>query len=489
MKQDLIMERWCRLAGVITEQKKDLHVFDFDDTLGITKSATIHVAFDYNGGDPNDPSSYSPVTDLAARIGKSGAGKVRTSTQAGITTDGLSGDKLTAVPDYLQGSQAVVLNTDQYKIWKAKHMSGLSDPTRPLVYPNGNVEELVKKAAAKMNGKPGEIHAVDFSPSSGLGDAEPIDATLAKFSEREAAGDITAVVTARKGQTGMGTFGGKQVQATNVEDIKDFMGDEAGEHPDYVFGAADFGNKVADNKREIIKNIVGANPEGIDDVYFYDDDAKNARAVQRLEDDEEMGDRDLNIFNYEFADGASPNKPSYRARIGKGKTREGHERKDMAMLKEFVMRAVMSESVGRPHHEAVVINALKKLAGRRGLPVTHETPSENIAGIKADGYVEGSYGIFFSVGHLKKPKFVTGEGFIIHGYLPAHMINADTIAPDMIYTPGSYEDEDDMLTGDEEDSWEVMWNETRGNMYGSLISTNLEEWPQKYWENIITNGL
>tara|TARA_R110000803_G_scaffold179248_4_gene241663 strand:- start:1588 stop:3054 length:1467 start_codon:yes stop_codon:yes gene_type:complete len=488
MKQDLIMERWCRLAGVITEQKKDLHVFDFDDTLGITKSATIHIAFDYNGGDINDPASYSPVTDLSARIGKSGTGKVRTSTEADITTDGLSGDRFIASPDYLQGAQAVVLNTDQYKIWKSKYMSGLSDPTRPLVYPNGNVEELVKKAAAKMNGKPGEIHAVDFSPSSGLGDAEPIEATLAKFAEREGAGDVTAVVTARKGQTGMGTFGGKEVVATNVEDIKDFMGDETGEHPDYVFGAADFGNKVADNKREIIKNIVGGSSGGIDDIYFYDDDTKNANAVQGLEDDEEMAGRDLNIFNYEFADGASPEKPSYHTKIGKKSKKEARERKDMALLREFINRAVMVESVARPYYEGVVINALKKMVGPRGLPVTHETPSENMEGIRADGQVEGTYGIFFSVGHLKKPAFVTGKGFIIHGYLPARMINANYIAPDMSYAPGGF-GEDDMLTGDEEDSWEVMWNDTRGNMWGSLIGTNLDEWPEKYWENVIPNGL
>jgi len=58
----------------------------------------------------------------------------------------------------------------------------------------------------------------------------------------------------------------------------------------------------------------------------------------------------------------------------------------------------------------------------------------------------------------------------------------------MSYAPGGF-GEDDMLTGDEEDSWEVMWNDTRGNMWGSLIGTNLDEWPEKYWENVIPNGL
>ena len=66
-----IVNRWCKLAGVITEQakaeergRKDLHVFDFDDTLGVTTSPTLVAAIEYNGGDPEDPASYVPIKDL-----------------------------------------------------------------------------------------------------------------------------------------------------------------------------------------------------------------------------------------------------------------------------------------------------------------------------------------------------------------------------------------------------------------------------------------
>ena len=333
MGAELILERWCKLAGIITEEEKkgkELHVFDFDDTLGVTKSATLHVAFDYNGGDVNNPESYKPITDLTDRIGG------KTASAANFTTDGITGDKLTTGADYLRGGQVVALDTDQYKHWKAGYMGKFEDPTKQVTYPDGNIEELLKKAAAKMNGKPGEIHAIDFTPSSSLGDVEPIDATLAKLSKEDGEGDVTAVVTARKGQTDMGTFGGGKVPAKNVEDIKDFLGDEIGMHPDYVFGAADFGNNVADKKREIIRDIVAGQDGKISDIFFYDDDKKNTDAVTKLKDDdtEELQGHNLNIFNYEFAHGASPEKPSFRTKIGRKKN------ENRMRLKESLRRII-----------------------------------------------------------------------------------------------------------------------------------------------------
>lgn len=152
------------------------------------------------------------------------------------------------------------------------------------------------------------------------------------------------------------------------------------------------------------------------------------------------------------------------------------------------IRRMIAESYSPSWAEERVFDELHRMSGPRGLPVTHETGAENIESIKADGAVEGSYGIFFSVGHLKKPEFITGPGYMIHGYLPRHMLNSNTTHPDMIYTPGNV-DEDDMLTGEEEDSFEVMWNQTRGQLYGALLSTNLDEWPEKYWERIVPNGL
>ena len=138
--------------------------------------------------------------------------------------------------------------------------------------------------------------------------------------------------------------------------------------------------------------------------------------------------------------------------------------------------------------EGQVLDKLNSMAGPRGLPVTHETPAENIDSIKSMGTVEGTYGVFFSIGHLEKPLFVIGPGYMIHGYLPRFMLNSGYIHPDMIYAPGG-RDRDDMLMGDEEDFWEVMWNETRGNLDGALLSSNLDDWPQKYWEAIVPNGL
>lgn len=491
MDKDLIIERWCKLAGIISEDK-ELHVFDFDDTLGVTNSATLHVAFDYDGNDPNDPNSYKPITDLASRLSSVLPGTVKTATQAKLTTDGISGDKLTAAPKYLVGAQVVALDTMQYKVWKSKVRDKGDNPLKPITYPDGNIETVVKDAAKKMKGTAGEIHAVDFTPSAGLGDVEPIPVMLNLLKKKESEGDVTAVVTARKGQTDMSTFGGGKVRAQNVDDIKDFLGDEIGEHPDYVFGAADFGNEVGAKKREIIKNIVDARPDDIDDIFFYDDDKNNTDEVQKLEDedDESLVGKDLEIFNYEFSHGAKPSRPTYKTKIGRGKKakKENHERRLKESLKRIIKKVVILEQYQQSYYEGVVLKELNRMAGPKGLPVTHETPAENIASIKRDGGIIGEYGIFFSIGHLKKPAFVTGSGYIIHGYLPKFMLNSDYVHPDMIYSPGETDD-DDMLTGDEEDFWEVMWNSGRGNLQGALLSTNLEEWPKKYWKSIISNGL
>ena len=63
----------------------------------------------------------------------------------------------------------------------------------------------------------------------------------------------------------------------------------------------------------------------------------------------------------------------------------------------------------------LVIKSLRAMMDSRGLPVTHETPTANIKNILRDKSVKGDYGVFFTVGHLKKPQFVIGTGYLIHG--------------------------------------------------------------------------
>ena len=133
--------------------------------------------------------------------------------------------------------------------------------------------------------------------------------------------------------------------------------------------------------------------------------------------------------------------------------------------------------------QELVINKLHSLVdSAKGLPVTHETPKANIKQILKDKSVKGDYGVFFTVGHLKKPQFVIGAGYLIHGYIKPSDVNANVIVPDMRFT--GLEDEEGEPY---EDSWEALWNESRGMLFGYEIASNYEEWPASQWSKIIDN--
>ena len=318
--------RWCKLAGLLTEQtnrpepearmaKKDLYVFDFDDTLGVTTSPTLIAAVEYAGGDPGDPASYTPVKDLKSRIGNVVKG-LQTPSQAGVNSPGISGDVVRS-NDELDDAEAVVLDTEQYRDWKEKYIPS-GDHVRLVINPN--IENDIMKAGRDMfdRGVTGEIHVADFSPSSTIGsDVKPINPVLNILSKANAAGNETAVVTARKGETDLDSLGGGKVPATNAADIEGFVAHEAGTAPDIVVGAADYNPAdPASAKRDL---VVALYDQQIDNIHFYDDDPENARKVAEICDDaadEGMDGVELSIYNYEFAKGGGGNKPSFQCTVG-----------------------------------------------------------------------------------------------------------------------------------------------------------------------------
>ena len=318
-----IVNRWSKLAGLLQEQEdkqvkspeRDLHVFDFDDTLGVTTSPTIIAAVEYNGGDPEDPASYIPIKDLNSRVGAQIKG-LRAPTQTDVSSPGLNGN-IVQSGDELDDSEAVVLDTEQYRDWKEKYIPS-GHHIRLVINPN--ISDDIRRAGQKMfsQGRTGEIHVTDFSPSSTLGtDVIPINNMLNVFSSAESAGDMTAVVTARKGKTDLDTLGGGKVAATNAEDIQDFLATELGTNADVVYGAADFNpSDPASAKRDLIGRL--HNPS-IDNIHFYDDDPENARRVAQLCDNEateEAEGTELEIYNYEFSKGELPTKPTHSCTIG-----------------------------------------------------------------------------------------------------------------------------------------------------------------------------
>lgn len=320
------LNRWMRLAGIISEQDgtsgtmKDLHVFDFDDTLGVTTSPTLVAAVEYNGGDPDDPESYTPVKDLQRRVGSVVKG-VKLPDEAKVQSPGLRGDRVKSADD-LDDSQAIVLDTEQYRDWKEKYIPS-GNHVRLVINPN--IDQQIRAAGKKMSqsGTTGEIHVADFSPSSSIGTSvKPIKQMLKKLANAKAAGDETAVVTARKGKTDLNALGGGKVPATNAADIKDFVSQEAGVSPDVVYGAADFSpTDPASGKRDLIIKL--ASDEDVDNISFYDDDPENAKRVAQICDDApELTGKELDIYNYEFAKGKNPTKPTFSCTIGEGKKKK-----------------------------------------------------------------------------------------------------------------------------------------------------------------------
>ena len=142
---------------------------------------------------------------------------------------------------------------------------------------------------------------------------------------------------------------------------------------------------------------------------------------------------------------------------------------------------LLSEMRGYSRSEWTVIQALREMSDHRGLPVTHEVPADAIESVFRDRAVIGDGGIFFTLGHLKSQQFVTGEGYMIHGYIPHGDIHANMIHPDMRFTP-----QDD----EHESAWGVMLSEARKRregFYGLEISTNYERWPMFWWQAVIDN--
>ena len=288
------------LTKLLLEDAEDeLHVFDFDDTLGITNASTLVAGVEYLGGDPEDPKNYRAIVDMSSRL-QSTTGKLQTPQDINIENPNISGGVVTGETEVLDGAQVVVVDTAQYRDWKGQYIRG-GDHAKVVI--GGNVGRKIIDAAKKM-GKPGEIHVTDFSPSFELGAADPIDSTLGLLGDKATQGAKTAVVTARKGETEFDTFGGGKKKAQNISDIERFVQDQVGIKPDEIYGAADISNSTADNKRKLIKWLAISNDS--EEIHFYDDDPENANAVAGLCDDEELAGMEINIYNAKFKDEGIP---------------------------------------------------------------------------------------------------------------------------------------------------------------------------------------
>lgn len=230
-----------------------LHVFDFDDTLAVSKNSTAIALF--NDGKP----LHKNREDVMEWLKKIGLDK----------TDLLKGPNGNTIEE-----------TPRTKIWTAYIKSSA------LAQISKKYNEKYITGSGKIPDE-GTVLVVDYTPSSFIGRSKPIEDVIDKLKQANDDGAKTVVMTARKGEGSGVSIDGKEVPHSNVKDVKAYL-KARGAEPDKVFGVA------GKNKADKIKDeFLGAEPEP-EEIHFYDDDESNIDAVNN-----KLGGKvDSEVFTY-----------------------------------------------------------------------------------------------------------------------------------------------------------------------------------------------
>lgn len=278
--------------------EKQVHVFDFDDTLGVTSNANGVML--YRDGKPAHKSEKD-VKEWLKSLGVSGSA---------ILEPGIKSIK------ERDGGMAVYLSS-----------SGLAKVQK--AFPSEK-QGVTTGYADKVN-QPGETILIDFTPSSStdVKGTKPIRSTINKMKKMNDQGSDTIVITARKA-IGTGTdFHGDSVEATNASDMEDFLDKQGAKPTDGVMGV------TGQNKGNAIINKYIKNDETApEEVHFYDDLKKNTEEVEVAV--AEKVPSELYIYGPgEFDhDEADPEHPS-KAFPPKAKSNESRESIDNQILERW----------------------------------------------------------------------------------------------------------------------------------------------------------
>lgn len=291
-KKDQIVYRWLfeqDETGVVRQgegepvpgdvpPEKQVHVFDFDDTLGETDNANGVML--YVDGKP--------------------AHKTAEEAQAWLASKGV-GPK-----DMLKGPSGQSIEKPAGKEGFASYISSAGLAKLQSIYSR----EQQKVTPSEPKDK-GEMLYIDFTPSSFVsqGTTKPIDSTIDKLKQANSQGSDTMVITARasdKQKPGV-DFAGQPHIPSNAEDMEAFLAKQGAAPTQGVLGVQ------GQNKgNEIIKKFFAGKPEDAqpEEVHFYDDLSKNTKEVDAALN----GKVPAETFIYgpgEFAHGgADPNKPN-----------------------------------------------------------------------------------------------------------------------------------------------------------------------------------
>lgn len=250
---------------------KQVHVFDFDDTLGITTNANGVML--YRDGEP----AHKTESETKEWLGS-----------IGIRDKDILDPGIVSISEREGGYAAYLSSAALAKIQKAypkdkQFVTGVSEPP----------------------GK-GENVLIDFTPSSGtsLDTTIPIKPTIDKLKKADSQGSDTIVITARKA-TGKGIdFHGNAVDASNEKDMMAFLDAQDAPPTKGVMGV------TGQNKGDAIINKFMKGKDIPEEIHFYDDLVKNTSEVEAAVAEKVPAE----LFIYgpgEFAHGeADPNNPT-----------------------------------------------------------------------------------------------------------------------------------------------------------------------------------
>lgn len=226
---------------------KQAHVFDFDDTLGVTSNANGVMVY-LNGQSAHK--TEEQVKDWFKKMGIN-------------NQDVISGPNGKTI-EFIKSRNGFVVYVSSAGLAKiqSKYPSSSQFATGSGE-PSGNGEEIL----------------IDFTPSSYVDQntTKPIDQTIRKMKQANSQGSDTMVMTARKSD-GQGTsIDGKRVTPTNSKDIYDFLRKHGAAPTQGVEGVAD---QPGQNKGHAIEKKFFTKQNSPKELHFYDDLEKNTREVE-----------------------------------------------------------------------------------------------------------------------------------------------------------------------------------------------------------------
>lgn len=230
--------------------QRQIHVFDFDDTLGKTDNANS--VMPYLNGEPLLKDEKSALDWIKSK-----------NLQKHLTPDetGKSIKKIRS-----RGGFAVNLTSGGLAILQS------AEKTPEYV----GKQRIVGSPNETDVREPGNFILIDFSPSRFVDQlsTKPISQTINKLKKVNREGGITSVMTARKGTGTSVDLEGVPHQNTNAEDIKKFLKNKGAQPTHGVIGVS------GKNKgEEIIKKFSDfVEPE---EIHFYDDLSKNTTDVSK----------------------------------------------------------------------------------------------------------------------------------------------------------------------------------------------------------------